>query len=109
MKVLLSRRALQDLASIRRYTRDQFGPLQEERYLSGLERHLENLARFPNLGRPLGAGTNRRVSTYEKHLVLYAIESDCLVIARVIHSAQQAEFDKARQALEKRGGAQASR
>lgn len=91
----LSRQAKRDLASISRYTLQEFGPQQEERYLEGLFAHLEALCQFPLLGREVDAARRRRVSIYEKHLVLYTAEHDSIAVARVLHSAQQAEYEKA--------------
>lgn len=84
----LSRRASLDLDGIYEYSIAQFGLLQAQFYLHGLEDQFEKLARSPRLGRRanrLRAGLRR--FEHESHVVFYHPEADGILILRVLHQS----------------------
>lgn len=86
-KYTLTRKAEQDIRNIWSYTIDEWGEVQAERYLKGLEEKLELLSDSPD-----SIGKNRdslksgyMSSLYEKHIVFFKKAGNSIEIIRVLH------------------------
>lgn len=86
MRHRLTQRAERDLQDIYQYTVDQFGERQAEKYLRELDGVFGLLAGFPNAGRVYAGPTHQFV--HGKHIILYRVVGDYLVIGRIFHGAQ---------------------
>jgi plasmid stabilization system protein ParE len=92
MKLKLTSGSQRDLRDISRYTLREFGPAQEEKYLSGLWSHFQQLKEFPRSGREVRAGGTLRISAYREHHLLYRQQGDDeLRIEGAIHQARDLE------------------
>jgi toxin ParE1/3/4 len=79
-------RAERDLREIWRYTAATWGDHQADRYLRDLERAMRQAARDPDrapFAPELGPGLHRL--TFERHRIFFRVESDDLVVIRVLH------------------------
>jgi toxin ParE1/3/4 len=82
----LARPALEDLRSIRRYTRRRWGDDQARRYLTELDECFHMLAENPKLGRQcddIRPGLLRRETG--RHVVFFRLEKYGIRIVRVLH------------------------
>ncbi len=77
----LTRRAEADIKSIERYTVKEFGYVQADLYLGGLDALFDLLCENPNLGREIAPG--RRRFAYRQHIILYRVEVEELQIIRI--------------------------
>jgi toxin ParE1/3/4 len=88
-KFSVSKAANTDIRSIARYTQDTWGKDQRRRYLDGLNDKFEMLAKMPEM-----AAERRdfrppvRIHHYEKHLIIYVIADNEILIVRVLHQSQ---------------------
>jgi len=88
-KFTVSKAASTDIRGIARYTQDTWGRDQRRRYLDGLNEKFEVLASMPEM-----AAERRdfqppvRIHHYEKHLIIYVITDDGILIVRVLHQSQ---------------------
>jgi toxin ParE1/3/4 len=83
-------RARTDLSAIGRYTKNQWGADQADRYLAELERAFELLGANPRLGRPaehLRKGMRRMESG--SHVIFYEIDDGDVLIGRVLHKSME--------------------
>lgn len=84
----VSNAAKGDIRKIGRYTQDQWGAVQRRRYLSGLNEKFTALAQTPEI-----AAERRefdppvRIHQYEKHLIVYVIDDEGILIVRVLHQS----------------------
>ena len=82
----VSKAANADIRSIARYTQDTWGRDQRRRYLDGLNDKFEVLAAMPEM-----AAERRdfrppvRIHHFEKHLIIYLIADEGILIVRVLH------------------------
>jgi toxin ParE1/3/4 len=82
----VSKAANTDIRSIARYTQDTWGRDQRRRYLDGLNDKFEVLAAMPEM-----AAERRdfrppvRIHHFEKHLIIYLIADEGILIVRVLH------------------------
>ncbi|QIE43869.1 type II toxin-antitoxin system RelE/ParE family toxin [Meridianimarinicoccus aquatilis] len=82
----VSRAADADIRNIARYTQDTWGRDQRRRYLDGLNQKFDILAAMPEM-----AAERRdfhppvRIHHYEKHLIVYVIADEGILIMRVLH------------------------
>ncbi len=85
----VSKAANTDIRSIARYTQDTWGRDQRQRYLNGLNEKFEVLAVMPEM-----AAERRdfqppvRIHHYEKHLIIYVVTDNGILIVRVLHQSQ---------------------
>lgn len=85
-KFSVSQAANADIRSIAIYTQDTWGRDQRRRYLNGLNEKFEMLAAMPEMAaerwdfRP-----PVRIHHYEKHLIIYVIADNGILIVRVLH------------------------
>ncbi|MCF6328730.1 MAG: type II toxin-antitoxin system RelE/ParE family toxin [Henriciella sp.] len=86
---MVSKAANADIRSIARYTQGTWGRDQRRRYLDGLNEKFEVLAVMPEM-----AAERRdfhppvRIHHYEKHLIIYVITDNGILIVRVLHQSQ---------------------
>ena len=88
MRLEITPAALEDLRSIRSYTLQTWGSVQEEAYLESLWKRFQEMLnnhgiyRFRN---DLFPGC--QLASEGKHVILFRISGDALQIVRVLHSA----------------------
>ena len=88
LELLVRPRARRDLKDIWRYTVQQWGAAQADQYLYDLDREIQGLLKFPDLGTPadhIRAGYRRL--HVKRHLVFYRRDGQRLEIVRVLHDA----------------------
>ena len=86
-KVNVSRAALEDIRKIGRYTQQQWGPDRRRAYLSGLERKFSLLADNPEISpERTEFDPPVRIHPHERHLIVYVMEKDEILVVRVLHS-----------------------
>ena len=88
MKLILTQAALEDLRSIRAYTLEKWGELQEQHYLNGLWAKFETISADPTRFRfrqDLFPGC--RIAAEGQHVILFRANSEVLEIVRVLHGA----------------------
>jgi len=84
----ISELAQSDLENITRYTRDQWGRDQRDRYMLAMETQFEVLAQNPRLAAErVDYDPPVRIYKYEKHLIVYAINDGGILIIRVLHQS----------------------
>lgn len=84
----LTPRALADLRSIGRYTRETWGAAQRDRYFAALDRRFRWLAEAPNRGRPRpDVGEGYHCFPEGAHVVFYLIRDGGIDIIGVPHQA----------------------
>jgi toxin ParE1/3/4 len=87
----LSPRARQDFADLLLYSRRQWGSAQRSKYQAGIDRALNDLVQFPELGHvrdDLRPGLLARV--VQQHVIYYRIESDLIRVERILHVRRDA-------------------
>ncbi len=82
----LTQDAQSDLIEIRRYTLQQWGAAQSQKYLSELRKTIRLLAETPTLGkvRP-EVGLNVLSFPYASHFIYYVVHEQQLVVFAVLH------------------------
>ena len=86
VRVLLTPEADDDLKDIRAYSMEQWGSDQADQYETLLFSKLALLEQNPQLGvSPPGMGPGVRVLRIEQHNALYRVESDRILVLRVVH------------------------
>ena len=95
--ILIRPGAQTDLEEQRDYLETQ-NPVVADRYLESVEQTLEQLSRFPLMGRqrdydhPRLSGMRMRpVRGFEKYLIFYLPGADGIEVVRVLHSARDIE------------------
>ena len=84
----VSRAAATDIRQIARFTQDQWGADQRRRYLTGLNHEFEVLSRNPEMAPERREFTPPvRIRRYGRHIVVYVIEGDAILIVRVLHQS----------------------
>lgn len=82
----ISNAAKDDIRNIGRYTQNEWGVAQRRRYLDGLNERFITLTAAPEI-----AAERRefeppvRIHQYEKHLIVYVIDDNGILIVRVLH------------------------
>ena len=89
VKVIWTREALTDLATIRTYI-DQFDPDAAQRLAERLRVAAESLAAFPYKGSVVDAGL-RQWSLVWPYSIRYLIDGDQLYIIDIVHGAQSGD------------------
>lgn len=88
-KVSISQAASNDIRSIARYTQDTWGADQRRRYLNGLNEKFEMLSSMPEMGKERrDFRPPVRIVNYERHLIIYVIDGEEILIVRVLHQSQ---------------------
>ncbi len=88
-KLRLTVAALDDLDEIREHGSGEFGPVVSARYLEGFDRKFALLRAQPRAGqaRPEFRRDIRSLP-YRPYRILYEIDGDTVVIARIIHQSR---------------------
>lgn len=88
MKLELTHAALDDLRSIRAYTLERWGPVQEKQYLDQIWKKFEAIIKDPSqfrFRRDLFPGC--QVAAEGKHVILFRMHKATLQVVRVLHGA----------------------
>ncbi len=92
LELVIRPRAQADLKGIWRYSFEQWGEAQANRYLRDLERKIKGLLDVPELGVSYGhVRAGYRALHVNRHLVFYRSLKGRLEVVRVLHEAMQAE------------------
>lgn len=84
--------ARKDILNIGRYTQNEWGKQQRQKYLAGLNIRFGFLAENPLLSRErLDLFPPVRIHHYEKHLIVYLVEPSHVLIIRVLHESMDIE------------------
>lgn len=78
--------AKRDILEIRRYTTEQWGKSQSQKYLSELRQTIRLLAENPNLGKhrsDVGSGVSS--FPHASHVIYYIVHEQQLVVFGVLH------------------------
>lgn len=86
MRHRITQRAERDLKDIYRYTAHAFGTLQAEKYLRELDAVFGLIGEYPHMGRSYKGET--RSFVHGRHIILYRIGGEEIVIGRIFHGAQ---------------------
>ncbi|MCY4427864.1 MAG: type II toxin-antitoxin system RelE/ParE family toxin [Halieaceae bacterium] len=82
----LTRDAQSDLIEIRRYTVQEWGAVQSQKYLSELRKTIRLLAEVPSLGKARPeAGLKVLSFPYASHVIYYVVHEQVLVVFAVLH------------------------
>ena len=88
----VSKKAQSDIRSIAHYTQEQWGAAQRRKYLESLEGKFRQLADMPlmaaerkDLEPPV------RIHRHERHLIVYMVIEDGILIIRVRHHSEDWE------------------
>ncbi len=88
MKLELTEAALGDLRSIRAYTLERWGPVQEELYLDQIWTKFASILADPSKFRfRQDLFRDCQMATEGKHVILFRMNKSTLQIVRVLHSA----------------------
>ncbi len=84
----LSVAAQNDLREISRYTQENWGSKQPKHYLVELAAGFENITRSPRLGKARDEiEKGIRSFPVARHIIFYRTGTECIEIARVLHSS----------------------
>jgi plasmid stabilization system protein ParE len=104
-RLTLSAEASADLDEIRLHTAEQFGEDQARRYLAGLRNALDLLTTQPGMGTLVQSSSEIRCWIHRGHYrVLYRDRGNHLEIGRILHTAREAEYQRALRFLLHRSG-----
>ena len=84
----LSKQADRDIQHITKRSLADFGEIQTDKYLAGLEETLNMLAETPERGRPFTHGVTQRhyyFHRYVSHVVYYRQRKQDIFITRILH------------------------
>ncbi len=83
-----SNAAKDDIRNIGRYTQNEWGVAQRRRYLDGLNERFAALSASPKMAAERGEfDPPVRIHPYEKHLIVYVIDDNGILVARVLHES----------------------
>lgn len=86
--LVISERAERDLRQIWRWSADQFGEAQADRYLDALGNGLRSCGAHPERGKNRDAvRPGYRSSLVRKHVVFYVVSGDEVRVQRVLHAS----------------------
>jgi toxin ParE1/3/4 len=86
LKFRLTADAQSDLIAIRRYTLQQWGLAQSQKYIAGLRYTMQRLAESPYLGkRRIDVAEGVMSFQYESHLIYFMLHENQLVVFGVLH------------------------
>lgn len=82
----LSVKAKKDLSNIIKYSIDEFGTVQTDKYLFQLKSALEKLVDFPLMGRNLSyLRANLYCYTVQSHIIFYQKRKQDIFVVRILH------------------------
>jgi toxin ParE1/3/4 len=86
MKLILSRRARQDMDAISAYTLENWGKTQLLDYVGGLLDSFDKIAENPNIGGKVQTAPPQFLRySYRAHFIFYTCRDDDLHIIRILH------------------------
>jgi toxin ParE1/3/4 len=92
LELVVRPRARRDLKAIWAHTVQQWGAAQADRYLQDIDREIQGLLKFPELGTPYDhVRAGYRALHVKRHLVFYLRKGQCLEIVRVLHDAMDVQ------------------
>lgn len=84
--------ARNDILNIGRYTQNEWGKQQRQKYLAGLNIRFKFLAENPLLSRErVDLTPPVHIHRHEKHLIVYLVEPSHILIVRVLHESMDIE------------------
>ncbi len=87
----LTKKAVDDLLSIYNYTFHQFGELQADTYLRGIEEKILELAELPALAFAVDdIRPGFRRALFQKHAIYFKEEKKSILIVRILHQQMRA-------------------
>ena len=91
----LTGKAKHDLASIRRFTLEQWGRRKAEGYLNNLYDKIKLVAKRPSIGidrsQSLNLGREIRSITYVSHIIYYTVSETYISVVAVLHQSMVPE------------------
>lgn len=91
-KLRLSAAARDDFREIDAFSHEQFGADIADAYMRGFRELFDLLRRYPKAGvEALELGEGIRSLTHRKHLILYAVQDEVVLILRLVHGARDAK------------------
>lgn len=92
MEIKRTVEASDDLIDIYLYTFHEYGKSQAEKYIGELEVAIDFIGESPKLYRErLEFSPPVRICPQGQHIILYTVQSDYLLIVRVLHSKMEVE------------------
>ncbi len=89
MKLVLTNRARADYKAIRAYSLREHGAIQARRYRQRFQDALARLLDFPAIGKRLASSSSgSRTISVGRHLIVYRIEHETVLILRILHERQ---------------------
>jgi len=83
-------RARDDIFSIRVYTELEWGIEETQRYIAALSKRFDELMQYPEIGvQNEQLGRAIRTLAAERHVIIYRIDHDAVVILAVRHQSQR--------------------
>jgi toxin ParE1/3/4 len=82
---LISRRAERDLHDLRAFTIDRWGKRAAVRYLRQLHETFQRIAEQPKRARPVPQRPALRYARCGRHVVYYEVQTQSVLIVRVLH------------------------
>lgn len=89
--IRLSTQARRDVTSLLQYSLERWGEKSHQVYAEAIDQALETLRQFPTIGRirdDIEPGLHG--SFVKRHLILYRIEENVVVVTRVLHHRMDA-------------------
>jgi len=81
MEIRLTKRATADIKHIYKYTTKEFGDLQAELYLGGLDYTFDLLTDQPRMGKSIS--NSRFRYHYKEHYIFYSLEEEIITILQI--------------------------
>ena len=86
LEIRRSNRTKIDIKSIWRYSYNEWGEVQADRYVAKLNKAIERLAKTPRIGAPRESiRSGLRAYHVGRHVIYYYVEPDHLYIVRIRH------------------------
>jgi toxin ParE1/3/4 len=86
LRLAITRRAANDLRTIRRYTRKQWGDIQASNYEEAIHHAFENLCAHPEIGKTRDdLLSDLRSHLVVSHIIIYRVDGDTLNVLRIVH------------------------
>ncbi|MGQ0741341.1 MAG: type II toxin-antitoxin system RelE/ParE family toxin [Alphaproteobacteria bacterium] len=86
MRLVISGAARDDLKSIARYSKREWGAARQKRYMAAIRDRFIELLRHPEMGtRRRDLGTAYRNLAVGRHVIFYRIAGNQIIVVRVLH------------------------
>lgn len=94
MKIGYTNQAKTDLQKIARFTIDEWGTNKAQQYVSNLNKKINLLSEFPQMGITRNELSSNLFSVlHEQHIIFYKILSDTVMVLRIIHTRKDVDLD----------------